>query len=133
MCALIRLENRGGGPDSAKFPVNFPVSREFGAETGSQLTASSAGQSVSNAYGIGSHVFGHRLGVPRTDAPLLAPRSVEFSQKTPLKYFGEVEVCVQHLGILVGSDARARVWPQIISWLKSEGLNWVKNEQSGHA
>src|SRR5262249_16223865 len=45
MCALIRLENRGGGPDSAKFPVNFPVSREFGAETGSQLTGSSATQS----------------------------------------------------------------------------------------
>src|SRR3954453_13531683 len=36
--------------DSAKFPVNFPVSREFAAETGSQLTASSARQSVSNAY-----------------------------------------------------------------------------------
>src|SRR5438034_8303896 len=45
MCALIRLENRVGGPDSAKFPVNFPVSREFGAETSSQLTASSANQS----------------------------------------------------------------------------------------
>jgi hypothetical protein len=27
-----------------KFPVNFPVSREFGAETGSQLTASSGWQ-----------------------------------------------------------------------------------------
>jgi hypothetical protein len=36
---------RIAGPDSAKFPVNFPVSREFGAETGSQLTASSATQS----------------------------------------------------------------------------------------
>jgi hypothetical protein len=31
-----------GGPESAKFPVNFPVSREIGAETGSQLTASLA-------------------------------------------------------------------------------------------
>jgi hypothetical protein len=40
---LIRHENRDGGPDSAKFPVIFPVnSREFGAETGSQLTSSSA-------------------------------------------------------------------------------------------
>src|SRR5262249_21698864 len=29
----------------AKFPVNFPVSREFGVETSSQLTASSATQS----------------------------------------------------------------------------------------
>jgi hypothetical protein len=35
-------ENRRGWQDSAKFPVNFPVSREFGAETGSQQTASSA-------------------------------------------------------------------------------------------
>src|SRR5262249_36349854 len=32
-------------PEFAKFPVNFPVSREFGAETSSQLTASSATQS----------------------------------------------------------------------------------------
>jgi hypothetical protein len=31
--------------DLAKFPVNFTVSREFDAETGSQLTASSAMQS----------------------------------------------------------------------------------------
>jgi hypothetical protein len=28
------------GPHSAKFPVNFPISREFSAETGSKLTAS---------------------------------------------------------------------------------------------
>jgi hypothetical protein len=37
-------QNRSGRPDLAKFPVNFPVSREFGTETGSQLTASSARQ-----------------------------------------------------------------------------------------
>ena len=29
--------------------------------------------------------------------------------------------------------AQVRVWPQIIAWLKIPGLNWVKNEQSGHA
>ena len=28
-------------PEMGKFPVNFPVSREFGAETGSHPTASS--------------------------------------------------------------------------------------------
>ena len=38
-------EVAGGEPDSSKIPVNFPVSREFRAETGSQLTASSASQS----------------------------------------------------------------------------------------
>jgi hypothetical protein len=45
ICVLIRRKNRGGWPDSVKFPVNFPVSREFAAETSSQLTASSASQS----------------------------------------------------------------------------------------
>jgi hypothetical protein len=49
-CKLLDLpvdqtRKSGGWRDSAKFPVNFPVSREFGAETGSQLTASSARQS----------------------------------------------------------------------------------------
>jgi polyhydroxyalkanoate synthase len=32
---------------------------------------------------------------------------------------GEVGVCLQHLGMLVGREARAQVWPQIISWLRS--------------
>ena len=32
-------------PEFRKFPVFFPVSREFGAETGSPWTASSASQS----------------------------------------------------------------------------------------
>jgi polyhydroxyalkanoate synthase len=32
---------------------------------------------------------------------------------------GEVGVGMQHLGILVGRQAYARVWPQIISWLKA--------------
>jgi polyhydroxyalkanoate synthase len=36
-----------------------------------------------------------------------------------LEYSGEVGVCLQHLGILVGRQARADVWPRIISWLKS--------------
>jgi len=36
---------RSDGPSFANFPVFFPVSREFGAETGSHWTASSAIQS----------------------------------------------------------------------------------------
>jgi hypothetical protein len=31
---------------------------------------------------------------------------------------GERGVCLQHLGILVGRDAQAHIWPQILSWLK---------------
>ena len=36
-----------------------------------------------------------------------------------IEYPGEVGVCLQHLGILVGHEAHAQVWPQIISWLRS--------------
>jgi polyhydroxyalkanoate synthase len=34
-----------------------------------------------------------------------------------IEYLGEVGVCLQHLGILVGRRAHAHVWPQITSWL----------------
>jgi polyhydroxyalkanoate synthase subunit PhaC len=37
-----------------------------------------------------------------------------------IEYSGEVGVCLQHLGILVGRKARMSVWPSIISWLDSE-------------
>jgi len=37
-----------------------------------------------------------------------------------IEYPGERGVCLQHLGILVGRHAQARVWPEIIAWLKSQ-------------
>lgn len=36
-----------------------------------------------------------------------------------VEYRGEVGVCLQHLGILVGREARTKIWPDIIAWLKS--------------
>jgi polyhydroxyalkanoate synthase len=42
------------------------------------------------------------------------------ADKRIIEYPGEVGVCLQHLGILVGRQAFSQVWPQIISWLKSE-------------
>jgi poly[(R)-3-hydroxyalkanoate] polymerase subunit PhaC len=36
-----------------------------------------------------------------------------------LEYPGEIGIGLQHLGILVGRQAYARVWPEIISWLKA--------------
>jgi len=36
-----------------------------------------------------------------------------------IEYPGEVGVCLQHLGILVGRQAHDRVWPEIFSWLKT--------------
>jgi polyhydroxyalkanoate synthase len=34
-----------------------------------------------------------------------------------IKYSGEIGVALQHLGILVGQEAHARIWPNIIAWL----------------
>jgi polyhydroxyalkanoate synthase len=36
-----------------------------------------------------------------------------------IEFSGEVGVCLQHLCMLVGRKARARIWPQIIFWLRS--------------
>lgn len=36
---------------------------------------------------------------------------------TLIKYPGEIGVALQHLGILVGREAYARIWPNIIAWL----------------
>jgi polyhydroxyalkanoate synthase len=36
-----------------------------------------------------------------------------------LEYPGEVGVGLQHLGILIGRQAHARVWPEIISWVRT--------------
>jgi polyhydroxyalkanoate synthase len=39
-----------------------------------------------------------------------------------VEYPGEIGVCLQHLGILIGREAYAQVWPGIISWLNSQSL-----------
>jgi len=36
-----------------------------------------------------------------------------------IEYPGEVGVSLQHLGILIGREAQAQVWPEIISWINS--------------
>ena len=38
-----------------------------------------------------------------------------------VEYAGEAGVCLQHLGILVGRQAFARIWPQIVSWIRAQG------------
>ncbi len=37
-----------------------------------------------------------------------------------VEYPGETGVCLQHLGILVGREAFAHVWPEIISWIGAQ-------------
>jgi polyhydroxyalkanoate synthase len=34
-----------------------------------------------------------------------------------VEYHGEIGVCLQHLGILIGSKAHREVWPEITSWI----------------
>ena len=34
-----------------------------------------------------------------------------------IEYPGEIGVCLQHLGILIGREAHAQVWPDIASWI----------------
>ena len=34
-----------------------------------------------------------------------------------IEYSGETGACLQHLGILVGREARAKVWPDIMAWI----------------
>ncbi len=52
----------------------------------------------------------------------LVPFTEKMTTKTQIiQYPGEVGVCLQHLGILVGRQAQANVWPDILSWM--EGRN----------
>jgi polyhydroxyalkanoate synthase len=47
------------------------------------------------------------------------PFTEKMTTKTQIiQYPGEVGVCLQHLGILVGRQAQATVWPDILSWTK---------------
>lgn len=56
-------------------------------------------------------------------APLASVKP--FIEATPamdvriIQYPGEAGIGLQHLGILVGRQARAHVWPEIISWIKT--------------
>lgn len=55
-------------------------------------------------------------------APLASVEPFTDGMPTPVRiieYPGEIGVGLQHLGILVGREAHAKVWPEIISWLDS--------------
>ncbi len=56
-------------------------------------------------------------------APLASVQPYATAQDTRavriVEYPGEIGVGLQHLGILIGREAQAKVWPQIVSWLNS--------------
>ena len=89
-----------------------------------------------NRFFLGAlHVAGKRVGpfglsmptlavVNMVDevAPLASVKPVVDAMPTKdtriIEYPGETGVCLQHLGILVGRQARGEVWPEIISWIR---------------
>jgi polyhydroxyalkanoate synthase len=51
----------------------------------------------------------------------LVPFTERMMTKTQIiQYPGEVGVCLQHLGILIGRQAQATIWPDILSWIKCQ-------------
>ncbi|MDB5728274.1 MAG: alpha/beta hydrolase [Noviherbaspirillum sp.] len=79
-------------------------------------------------------VSGRRVGPRDMRSPLLCvidprstiipPRSIlPFQEaaaapvKRVLKYHGDIGVALQHVGVLVGANAHARIWPPILDWL----------------
>jgi polyhydroxyalkanoate synthase len=64
--------------------------------------------------------------VVNTADEIAPPASIApFAQAMPggaarvIEYAGETGVGLQHLAILVGRQAYAHVWPQIMSWIKA--------------
>jgi polyhydroxyalkanoate synthase subunit PhaC len=90
-----------------------------------------------NRFFCGSlKVSGRLIGPSSLSAPTLAVVNADddvaplasikpFIDAMPIKdtriieYPRETGVCLQHVGILVGREARRRVWPEIVSWLRS--------------
>jgi poly[(R)-3-hydroxyalkanoate] polymerase subunit PhaC len=66
------------------------------------------------------------LAVVNTADDVAPPNSLKpFADATEknvriIEYPGELGVCLQHLGILVGRHAQVHVWPEILAWLKSQ-------------
>ena len=67
------------------------------------------------------------LAVVNTDDEIAPPESVEpFLETLPpgrartIRHGGEHGVGLQHLAVLVGQNAHARVWPEIIAWLDAQ-------------
>ena len=61
---------------------------------------------------------GDDVAPPSAIAP--CAQAMQLGQLQIIEHPGEIGVCLQHLGILVGREARARVWPRIIDWLAGQ-------------
>jgi len=64
------------------------------------------------------------LNVVDPRSTVIPPRSVlpfheaaASEHKRVLEYEGDIGVCLQHVGVLVGTSAHAKIWPAIFEWL----------------
>jgi polyhydroxyalkanoate synthase len=80
------------------------------------------------------------LAIVNTADDVAPPGSVEpFLEQLPanqshlIEYPGEAGVGLQHLALLIGSQAHARIWPEIFSWLNksSQSLRFAVRAPSG--
>jgi polyhydroxyalkanoate synthase subunit PhaC len=101
-----------------------------------RLLADLAGLACDDAFVRGTLTVGGRLAAPsQVTAPLLCvvdPRckvvppaavlpfleAAGSSDKRLLHYDGDVGVSLQHVGLLVGPQAHARLWPEIAGWAR---------------
>ena len=59
------------------------------------------------------------VALPASVAPFVD--AVATTDARIIEYPGEAGVALQHLAILIGREAQAQVWPQIVSWIRSRG------------
>jgi polyhydroxyalkanoate synthase len=59
--------------------------------------------------------IGDAIAPPRSIAPFIDAMPGGYARL--IKYPGEAGVGLQHLSVLIGRQAHAMVWPEIISWL----------------
>ena len=62
-----------------------------------------------------------RLVPPGAVLPFVA--AAASAEKTVLRYEGDVGVALQHVGPLVGRNAHAVLWPQIVAWIARAGAH----------
>ncbi|NNG04694.1 MAG: alpha/beta hydrolase [Inquilinus sp.] len=62
---------------------------------------------------------GDEVAPPAAVAPFL--EAMAGAETRLIDYPGEAGIVLQHLGILLGRDAFARIWPEIVAWIRAGG------------
>ncbi|MBS1191993.1 MAG: poly(3-hydroxybutyrate) synthase subunit [Rhodocyclaceae bacterium] len=95
------------------------VEQLYGADAFMAGTLSCGGRTAA-----ASRVTAPLLAVAQPRCPVVPPAAVlpfvaaaASREKRMLWYEGDVGVAIQHVGLLVGHNAHARLWPEIVDWI----------------